>query len=117
TERLAATVYKQGEAKKNAGDGAGAVEDFLRVARVSPDSKIRSTAEYDAAAQLITLKAWDRASGGLEGFRRDYPKSEPPQDVGPPPAVAYPEGHRPRQAAVEFERIAADPSATNDVQR
>ncbi len=31
---------------------------------VAPDSKIRSTAEYDAAAQLITLKQWDRAIGG-----------------------------------------------------
>ncbi len=50
TERLAATVYKQGEAKQKAGDAAGAVEDFLRVARVAPDSKVRVTAQYDAAA-------------------------------------------------------------------
>ena len=28
TERLAATVYKQGEAKQKAGDAAGAVEDY-----------------------------------------------------------------------------------------
>ena len=66
TERLAATVYKQGEAKQKAGDGAGAVDDFLRVAQVAPDSKIRSTAEYDAAAQLINLKQWDRAITVLE---------------------------------------------------
>ena len=91
TERLAATVYKQGEAKKKAGDGAGAVEDFLRVARVAPDSKIRSTAEYDAAAQLITLKQWDRAIGVLEDFRRDYPKSELQADVTRKLAVAYTE--------------------------
>ena len=117
TERLAATVYKQGEAKQKAGDGAGAVEDFLRVARVSPDSKIRSTAEYDAAAQLITLKQWDRAIGVLEGFRHDYPKSELQPDVGHKLAVAYTEGNRPAQAAVEFERIAADPKEGKQVQR
>jgi tetratricopeptide (TPR) repeat protein len=117
TERLAATVYKQGEAKQKAGDSAGAVEDFLRVARVSPDSKIRSTAEYDAAAQLITLKLWDRAIGVLEGFRRDYPKSELQQDVGHKLAVAYTEGNRPGLAAVEFERIAADVKETKQVQR
>jgi tetratricopeptide (TPR) repeat protein len=29
TERLAATVYKQGEAKQKSGDSAGAVDDFL----------------------------------------------------------------------------------------
>jgi cellulose synthase operon protein C len=117
TERLAATVYKQGEAKQKAGDSAGAVEDFLRVARVSPDSKIRSTAEYDAAAQLITLKQWDRAIGVLEGFRRDYPKSELQADVGRKLAVAYTEGNRPGQAAAEFERIAGDPKEGRDVQR
>jgi tetratricopeptide (TPR) repeat protein len=117
TERLAATVYKQGEAKQKAGDSAGAVEDFLRVARVSPDSKIRSTAEYDAAAQLITLKLWDRAIGVLEGFRRDYPKSDLQQDVGHKLAVAYTEGNRPGQAAVEFERIATDMKETKQVQR
>lgn len=117
TERLAATVYKQGEAKQKAGDSAGAVEDFLRVARVSPDSKIRSTAEYDAAAQLITLKQWDRAIGVLEGFRRDYPKSELQQDVTHKLAVAYTEGNRPGLAATEFERIAADPKESKQVQR
>ena len=117
TERLAATVYKQGEAKQKSGDSAGAVEDFLRVARVSPDSKIRSTAEYDAAAQLITLKQWDRAIGVLEGFRRDYPKSDLQADVGHKLAVAYTEGNRPAQAAVEFERIAADPKEGRQVQR
>jgi len=117
TERLAASVYKQGEAKQKTGDGVGAVEDFLRVARVAPDSKIRSTAEYDAAAQLITLKEWDRAIGVLEAFRRDYPKSELSSDVGHKLAVAYTEGNRPAQAAVEFERIASDPKESRQVQR
>ena len=117
TERLAATVYKQGEAKTKAGDSAGAVEDFLRVARVAPDSKIRSTAEYDAAAQLITLKQWDRAIGVLETFRRDYPKSELQADVGHKLAVAYTEANRPGQAATEFERIAGDPKEDRKVQR
>src|SRR6185295_3519527 len=37
TQRIAESVYKQGEAKTKAGDNAGAVEDFLRVARVAPD--------------------------------------------------------------------------------
>src|SRR5690606_16125156 len=61
TERLAAAVYKQGEALQKSGDNAGAVEHFLRVSRVAPDSSIRATAQYDAAAALVNLKAWDRA--------------------------------------------------------
>jgi tetratricopeptide (TPR) repeat protein len=117
SERLAATVYKQAEAKTKAGDSAGAVEDFLRVARVAPGSKIKSTAEYDAAAALINLKQWDRAIGVLEGFRRDYPKSELQADVGRKLAVAYTEAGRSGQAAAEFERIAADPQEDKKVQR
>jgi tetratricopeptide (TPR) repeat protein len=117
TERLAATVYKQGEAKQKSGDSAGAVEDFLRVARVAPDSKIRSTAQYDAAAQLISLKQWDRAVTVLEDFRREFPKHELSADVTRKLAVAYSEAHRPGEAAAEFERIASSPTEDRAVQR
>jgi len=117
TERLAATVYKEGEAKQKSGDGAGAVDDFLRVARVAPDSKIRSTAEYDAAAQLINLKQWDRAIDVLEEFRRQYPRSELQNDVTRKLAVAYAQGNRPGPAAAEFEKIAANPAEDRAVQR
>lgn len=117
TERLAATVYKQGEAKQKGGDAAGAVEDYLRVARVAPDSKIRATAQYDAAAQLLGLKQWDRAIDVLETFRRDFPKHELAADVTHKLAVAYSEANRPGPAALEFERIAADPAETRSVQR
>jgi outer membrane protein assembly factor BamD (BamD/ComL family) len=117
TERLAADVYKQGEAKQQAGNAAGAVDDYLRVARVAPDSKIRATAQYDAAAQLINLKQWDRAITVLEDFRRDFPKSELAADVTRKLAVAYTEGNRPGPAASEFEHIAADPNEDPKVQR
>ena len=63
------------------GDGAGAVEDFLRVARVAPDSKIRSTAQYDAAAQLIDPQAVGSRDRGARGFRRDYPEERAAADV------------------------------------
>ena len=117
TERLAASVYKQGEAKQKAGDGAGAVEDYLRVARVAPDSRIRANAEYDAAAQLIQLKSWDRAIGVLEGFRRSFPASPLAADVTRKLAVAYGEANRPGEAAAEFERIAASPTEDRAVRR
>ena len=117
TERLAATVYKQGEAKQKSGDGAGAVEDFLRVARVAPESKIRSTAQYDAAAQLVTLKQWDRAIEVLEAFRRENPKHELASDVTRKLAVAYAETGRAGAAAQEFERVAANPAETPAVRR
>jgi tetratricopeptide (TPR) repeat protein len=117
TESLAASVYKQGEAKHKAGDGAGAVEDYLRVERVAPESKIRVNAQYDAAAELIALKQWDRAITVLEDFRRQFPHSEMQRDVTRKLAVAYSEGGRPGEAAGEFERIAANPGEDRAVQR
>jgi cellulose synthase operon protein C len=117
TERLAASVYKQGEARQKAGDAAGAVEDYLRVARVAPESKIRVNAQYDAAAQLIALKSWDRAISVLEDFRRQFPGNPLSADVTRKLAVAYSEANRPGEAAAEFERIAESPAEQPAVQR
>ena len=117
TERLAASVYKQGEAKMKAGDTNGAVEDYLRVERVAPDSKIRANAQYDAATGLVNLKQWDRAIAVLEDFRHQFPQSTLQPDVTRKLAVAYAAANRPGEAAAEFERIAANPAEDKAVQR
>jgi tetratricopeptide (TPR) repeat protein len=117
TERLAASVYKEGEAKQKAGDAGGAVEDFLRVARVAPESKVRVNAQYDAAAELLNLKQWERAIGVLEDFRRQFPQHQLQPEVTHKLAVAYSEAKRPGEAAAEFERIAANPAENRAVQR
>jgi TolA-binding protein len=116
-ERLAASIYKQGEQKSKAGDGAAAVDDFLRVAALAPTSKVRANADFDAAALLITQKQWDRAIVVLEGFRRNFPQSPLQTDVTRNLAVAYSETNRPGQAAVEFEQMASSAKETPDVQR
>jgi len=117
TERLAASVYKQGEAKQKAGDARGAVDDFLRVGRVAPESKIRANAQYDAATELINLKQWDRSVAVLEDFRRQFPQSTLQSEVTNKLAVAYASAGRPGEAAGEFERIAANPTGDRAVQR
>jgi tetratricopeptide (TPR) repeat protein len=116
-ERLAAAVYKQGEAKRAAGDDAGAIEDFLRVAKLTPGAKIRATADYDAAALLIGRKDWPRAIAVLEGFRRMFPASDLQPEVTRKLAVAYSEADRPGVAAPEFERIATAAGTAPDLQR
>ncbi|MBS0373292.1 MAG: tetratricopeptide repeat protein [Proteobacteria bacterium] len=116
-ERIAAAVYKQGEARKAAGDDAGAVGDFLRVAQLAPHAKIRSTADYDAAALLIGLKDWPKAIDVLEGFRKNFPTSELQPEVTRKLAVAYVEAGKPGSAALEFERIASATGNSPDVQR
>ena len=117
TERLAAAVYRQGEAKRKAGDEAGAAADFLRVAAVAPSSKVVPTAQYDAAASLINAKQWDQAITVLEAYRRDYPKSAFAADITRKLAIAYVEAGRGAQAALEFEHIAGAPGEDAAVAR
>jgi outer membrane protein assembly factor BamD (BamD/ComL family) len=81
TENLAASVYKQGEQARKLGDHKLAAEHFLRVAKVAPNSKIRPTAEYDAAASLMLLKQWGAVATVLEGFRNLYPDNKLNNDI------------------------------------
>lgn len=69
TERLAASIYKQGEQKVAQKKYALAVQDFLRVITKAPGSSIRINAQFDAATHLLSLKDWQQASGLLEDFR------------------------------------------------
>ncbi len=116
-DRIASSIYKQGEMSRDGGDLETAVMHFTRLGQVVPNSDIRATAEYDAAAALINLQAWDRASGVLEKFRADYPDSEFADDVTQKLAVTYLESGQSDQAAAEFERIANAESSTDAVRR
>ncbi len=113
-ERLAASVYKQGEQARAGGQARDAAAHFARVAVVAPDSAVRATAQYDAAAVLIGLKDWDAAARTLEDFRQRYPQHALAGEVGNKLAVAYLEQQNWPQAAAELERLAAtsaDPEA------
>jgi outer membrane protein assembly factor BamD (BamD/ComL family) len=105
-ERLASSVYKQGEGLRAAGDLAGAVDQFRRVRNVAPASKIVATAEYDAAAGLIALKDWQAAAQVLEAFRKQYPKHPLQKEVPQKLALAYVESSQWARAAAEFDAIA-----------
>ena len=116
-ERIASSIYKQGEMARDMGMLEEAVTHFTRLGQVVPESSFRMTAEYDAAAVLINLAAWDRASGALEKFRADYPDSEFADEITQNLAVTYLEAGRGVEAAQEFERIALAATSTDDVRR
>jgi tetratricopeptide (TPR) repeat protein len=105
-EKLAASIYKQGEQEKAAGNLAGAADHFLRIAEAVPGSSINVTAQYDAAAAYIALKQWPDAIHILEKWRRDYPGHDLQGDVSRKLAVLYRENNQPVQAAGEFARLA-----------
>jgi TolA-binding protein len=116
-ERIASSIYKQGELARERGDLETAVAHFTRLGQVVPDSDIRETAEYDAAAALINLEAWDRASAVLEQFRQDHPDSEFGEAITQKLAVSYFNSGRGTEAAAEFERIAVAEISSDEVRR
>lgn len=104
-DNLAASVYKQGEQARKREDHKAAADHFLRIATVAPTSKIRPTAEYDAATALLQLREWDKAVEILGAFRKNYPAHELQPEVTKKIALAYKEAGSPALAAAEYERV------------
>jgi TolA-binding protein len=116
-EKRAAAVYEQGAQALAAGDRATAVQNYLRVREVAPDSPIRASAEYDAAAALIELQDWTQATSVLESFRAAHPGHELQGEVTRKLAAAYLQSGRNQDAAHELEAIARDTSGADDLRR
>jgi len=117
TEQLAASIYKQAEAARAAGDQRAATEQFLRVGKITPNASIRANADYDAAASLIELEDWAGAATVLESFRSRFPQHEFVADVDKKLAVSYERDTQPVQAAIAYQRIANRDTESQDVRR
>ena len=117
TDRIASSIYKQGEMARDMGFNEEAVGHFSRLGSVVPNSDIRETADYDAAVVLINMGAWDRASAALEDFRARYPESQFADDITQKLAVTYASSGRAADAAAEFERIAVAEESTEEIRR
>lgn len=103
-ERQAAAIYQQGYSIL-ASDAAGAADHFLRVALAAPSAAIVETAEYDAAAALMSIGAWERAIPVLERFRGAWPASRWQGEVTRKLSVALLESGQLARAAEEFGRL------------
>ena len=106
-ENRATAIFKQAEALQLMNKPKEAAAEFLRVAIVEPNSKVRPAAEYDAANILLQLKEWSSAIEVLESFRRNYPKHELIPTLPAKLSLAYEKTGRWAQAAKELETIAA----------
>jgi tetratricopeptide (TPR) repeat protein len=116
-ERIAASIYKQAEAKQAAGNTEGAISDYLRVATLAPTSKVRANAEFDAATLLINSGQWQRAIPVLEQFRQAHPGHPLNSQVATNLAVGYQEVGRGAAAAAEFALIANSVGESAEVRR
>lgn len=112
-DKLAASIYKQGEQARSEGKLTAAISHFLRVKTTTPGSSLRANADYDAAATMIEQKQFKRASQLLEQFRRDYPKHKLVKTIPEKLAVIYSETGQPGRAAREMERLAQTNARTN----
>jgi TolA-binding protein len=104
-EKLAASVYKQGEAAKQAGDNDNAVKHWLRIAQLVPESDIKVSAEFDAATLLMAAEKYDQAVPVLLKFRNDYPKHRLIKDIPSKLIVAYESQENWQDAAFELQKI------------
>jgi tetratricopeptide (TPR) repeat protein len=116
TDNLAAAIYKQGEQANALEDYRAAADHFLRVGRMAPTSKIRITAEYDAAVALMQLKDWKQAATVLVGFRDLFPGHALQPEVTKKIAFVYREDGLFSLAADEYERVERE-SRDDEVRR
>ncbi|UZE98022.1 tetratricopeptide repeat protein [Alkalimarinus alittae] len=80
-ERMAASIYRQGEIAVSSGDRQGGIDQFLRLGRIVPASALVANAQYDAAVQMLELKQWRKAIVVLARFQKDYPKNALAEDI------------------------------------
>jgi outer membrane protein assembly factor BamD (BamD/ComL family) len=111
-DSLAASIYKQAEQANLLEDYRTAANHFLRIKEITPTSSIRTGAEYDAAAALMTLEDWDLAAGVLEEFRISHPEHELQNDATKQLANIYREDGQLARSAAEHERISLESDDT-----
>jgi len=117
-KRLAASIYKQGELFRIAGDHEKAAIQFLRVRKSVPNSKFVAAAEYDAAAEYITLEKWKKAQVILERFRKTQNKKNKLQTgVTEKLALIYTKTGQHVKAAGELEVLALNTKDKSESQR
>jgi TolA-binding protein len=104
-EKLAASIYKQGEAAKESGDFDLAVSNWLRIAALVPESNIKINAEFDAATLLMAEDKYDQAVPVLLDFRARYPKHRLLKNIPSKLIVAYESQEKWAEAASELQLI------------
>ncbi len=106
-DRLAASIYKQGEAAQKQGQTKLAIFHFSRIRELAPTSKIRLTADYDAASLMIQSNRISEAQPLLENLRRRYPaQSNLQASISTKLAFIYSQTGQSLKAARELEKLA-----------
>ena len=101
-DRLAASIYKQGEQNVANNYLPLAVNDFLRVLAKTPESAIRVNAQYDAASYLLQMQEWQQGIDLFTDFRRRFPNNKLTENIQAQLILAYQQNENWQQAADEL---------------
>lgn len=104
-EKIAASIYQQGLHNREQGEARSAVQHWLRLAAVIPESSIRMAAEYDAATLLMQIPDYAQAVQVLLQFRQQYPQHPLTADIPSKLIVAYEEQQDWAAAAAELQYL------------
>ena len=104
-DKLALSIYKQGEAAQKEKDIVQAINHFSRIAKVAANSSIAATGLYDAIALNMQHKQWNGAIDQIKQFQGLYPKNKRQADVSKKLSVAYLNSNQGIKAAQEFEKM------------
>ncbi|VAW84237.1 TPR domain protein, putative component of TonB system [hydrothermal vent metagenome] len=115
-ERLAASIYKQGEHLREQGSIDASTQTFLRIATIAPNTDIAIAAEYDAASNLINQEKWAEVIPVLERFKNNHPQHNLYSNVINNLALAYLESKSWLKAA-EYIEIISTSDADEETRR
>ena len=106
-DKLALSIYKQGENAQKNKDFALAINHFSRISNVAASSTIAATGLYDAIALNMQHKQWSNAIKQIKQFQQQYPTNKRQADVSKKLSVAYLSSNQGIKAAQEFEKMSS----------
>ena len=107
TDKLALSIYKQGEVALKNKETPQAIEHYSRISLVAMGSSIAATGLYDAIALNMQHKQWKSAISDIKRFQKIYPGNKLQPDVSKKLSVAYLSSNQGIKAAAEFEKISS----------
>lgn len=116
-ERIAASIYRQGQAAAAAGELDTAVGHYERIATAVPASPVAATGQHDAAALLFNAGAWSRAATAYEAFLAAWPGHALAAEAQVSLAAALVELGDASRAAPALAAVSALPGEAEDVRR
>ncbi len=89
SERMATAIYKRSQELVEADNKQKAINQLLKIKRLTPNSTVRISAQYNAATLLLATKQWDLAIRELKQLMADFPDDKLAIDFPRKLAFAY----------------------------